>query len=112
MTKRNAPTIESLKQFARCISRVYHPSMTTYSYRIIIEPDENKTFHAYVPSLPGCHTWGDSIETARKSIKDAMDVYLRSLMADDEKIPEDNGIEIVEMVSLPTKGKKKSPSYA
>ncbi|MBI5327377.1 MAG: type II toxin-antitoxin system HicB family antitoxin [Deltaproteobacteria bacterium] len=41
--------------------------MKTYTYRIIIEPDENKTYHAYVPALPGCHTWGKSIETARKN---------------------------------------------
>lgn len=86
--------------------------MKTYTYRIIIEPDEKKTYHAYVPALPGCHTWGESIEIARKNIKDAMDVYLRSLMADGERIPEDKGIEVVEMVSLPIRGKKKSLSCA
>lgn len=86
--------------------------MKTYTYRIIIEPDENKTYHAYVPALPGCHTWGESIEAARKNIKDAMDAYLRSLIADGERIPEDKGIEAVEMISLPILRKKKSLSYA
>jgi predicted RNase H-like HicB family nuclease len=86
--------------------------MKTYTYRIIIEPDENKTHHAYVPALPGCHTWGESIEIARKNIKDAIDAYLRSLIADGEKIPEDKGIEVLEMVSLPIMRKKKSLSYA
>lgn len=90
----------------------YHSLVKTYTYRIIIEPDENKTYHAYVPALPGCHTWGESIDMARKNIKDAMDAYLRSLMADGKKIPEDKGIEVVEMVSLPIRGKKKSLSYA
>ncbi|HLA48118.1 MAG TPA: type II toxin-antitoxin system HicB family antitoxin [Nitrospinota bacterium] len=52
--------------------------------------DENKTYHAYVPALPGCHTWGESIAIARKNIKDAIDAYLRSLIADGERIPEDN----------------------
>jgi predicted RNase H-like HicB family nuclease len=74
--------------------------MKTYTYRIIIDPDENNTYHAYVPALPGCHTWGESIEIARKNIKDAIDAYLRSLIADGERIPEDKGIEVVEMVSL------------
>lgn len=88
--------------------------MKSYSYRIIIEPDERNTFHAYVPALPGCHTWGNSVEEARENIKDAMDAYLRSLVADGEKIPEDKGIEVVEIVSLaPVSGlKRKVFSYA
>lgn len=76
--------------------------MKTYTYRIIIEPDERNTFHAYVPALPGCHSWGNSVADARRRVRDAMSVYIRSLLADREKIPEDNGIEVVEMISLPT----------
>lgn len=75
--------------------------MKTYSYRIIVEPDERKTFHAYVPALPGCHTWGATIEETRKDMRDAIDVYIRSIIADDEHIPEDKGIEMVELYSLP-----------
>lgn len=71
------------------------------TYRIIIEPDENNTFHGFVPALPGCHTWGKSLEETRKNIKDAIDAYLRSLKADGEPIPEDRGIEIVEAIPLP-----------
>ena len=57
-------------------------SMKTYTYRIIIEPDENHTFHGYVPALPGCHTWGKNIEATRANIRDAIDAYLRSLQSD------------------------------
>jgi len=77
--------------------------MMNYTYRIIIEPDERKTFHAYVPALPGCHTWGSSLEEARKNIRDAVGAYLRSLVADGEKVPEDAGIEIVETFSAPSR---------
>ncbi|MEW6680097.1 MAG: type II toxin-antitoxin system HicB family antitoxin [bacterium] len=48
--------------------------MKTLTYHIIIEPDENNTFHAYVPALRGCHTWGTSIEEARRNIHDAINV--------------------------------------
>jgi len=75
--------------------------MKYITYRIIIEPDENNTFHAFVPALPGCHTWGESLEEARKNIRDAIDVYLRSLRADGESIPEDRGVEVVETVPIP-----------
>ena len=72
----------------------------TYTYRVIIEPDEKGTFHAYVPALRGCHTWGNSIEEARANIKDALDVYVRSLIADGEDVPQDLGMEAFESVSL------------
>lgn len=74
--------------------------MKNLTYRVIIEPDEKGTYHAYVPALRGCHTWGESIEEARKNIKDAMDVYIRSLVADGESVPEDNGVELFETVSF------------
>ena len=66
--------------------------MNNYTYRIIIEPDEGKTFHAYVPALPGCHTWGESFEEARENIRDAIDAYIRSLAKDGENIPLDRGV--------------------
>ncbi|MEK9166534.1 MAG: type II toxin-antitoxin system HicB family antitoxin [Patescibacteria group bacterium] len=80
--------------------------MKKYTYRIIIEPDERNTFHAYVPALPGCHSWGKTLPEARRNIKDAMDAYVRSLTADGKRIPEDNGIEVVEMISLPDPRRK------
>lgn len=85
--------------------------MKTYTYRIIIEPDERDTFHAFVPALPGCHTWGETLEQARKNALDAIDVYIRSLLADGEKIPEDKGVEIVETIHIAPL-KKRSLAYA
>lgn len=72
--------------------------MEYYTYRILIEPDEGNTFHAYVPALPGCHTWGDTFDEARRNVRDAIDAYLKSLRADGEPIPEDRGVEIVETI--------------
>ena len=74
--------------------------MKFYTYRVIVESDENNTFHAYVPALAGCHTWGETLEETRTNIRDAIDVYLRSLKADGEPIPEDKGIEIVESIQM------------
>jgi predicted RNase H-like HicB family nuclease len=75
--------------------------MKVYTYRVIVEPDENNTFHAFVPALPGCHTWGETFDEARRNVRDAMDAYLRSLTSDGEPIPEDNGVEILETVTAP-----------
>ncbi len=76
----------------------------TYTYRIILEPDEGG-YHAFVPSLPGCHTWGKTIDEARELIRDAIDVYLRSLVADGQSIPKDRGMELFETIEMP-KGAK------
>lgn len=81
----------------------------TYTYRVIIEPDED-VFHAYAPALPGCHTWGATIDEARMMIRDAIDVYVRSLVADGETVPQDAGIEVLETFESPNTNS--TPAYA
>lgn len=79
-------------------------SMKTLTYRVIIEPD-GKVFHGYVPALPGCHTWGKTIEETREHLRDAIDVYLKSLIDDGESIPEDKGVEVIETITFAPKTK-------
>ena len=79
--------------------------MKSLTYRIIIEPDEKGTYHAYVPALRGCHTWGESIDEARKNIKEAMTLYIESMRDLGEDIPEDLGFESFETISI---GKQKA----
>jgi predicted RNase H-like HicB family nuclease len=86
--------------------------MKNITYRVIIEPDEKGTYHAYVPALRGCHTWGESIEEARENIKDAMDVYIRSLIADGEEVPEDKGVELFETISFKNLIPAKNATFA
>ena len=73
-----------------------------HTYRVIIEPD-GKHFHGYVPALSGCHTFGKTIAETKKNLKEALQLYLESLIADNEKIPDDFSFETFETVSLPEK---------
>jgi len=66
-------------------------------YRIIIEQDEEGTFVAECPSLPGCISEGKSREEALKNIKDAINGYLESLKKHDEPIPPSIEEEMVEV---------------
>ncbi len=34
-------------------------------YKIVIRPDDNGTFVAYVPAIKGCHAWGETSTAAR-----------------------------------------------
>lgn len=43
---------------------------------IVLEPQEEGGFTAYVPSLPGCISQGDTKEEAIKNIKEAVELYL------------------------------------
>ena len=41
---------------------------------IVVEPDGDG-YHANVPALPGCGTWGKTQEEARRLIKEAIQLY-------------------------------------
>lgn len=73
--------------------------MNIQTYRIIIEPD-GKFFHAYVPTLPGCHTYGKSIAEAKKRAREAILVYLESLKKDKLPVPKDNSFETFETIDM------------
>lgn len=44
-----------------------------------------------VPSLPGCITYGDTIEEAIKMAKEAIELYIESLIEHNEEIPTEEG---------------------
>jgi len=61
-----------------------------YSFTVIIEKEEEGGFHAYCPSLPGCHTQGEGYEDVIENIKDAIKLYIESLIAHGEPLPEED----------------------
>ena len=73
--------------------------MKTYTFRTIIEPDENDTFHGFVPALPGCHTWGKTIQEIKNNLQEAIEIYIASLIDDGKKIPQEKGFEFFATVS-------------
>lgn len=69
-----------------------------YTFRVIFELDEGG-YHAYAPALSGCHTWGENLEKAKSNIREAIKAYVESLKKDNEKIPQDTGLETFEAFS-------------
>ena len=66
-------------------------------YRIIVEQDEEGTFVAECPSLPGCISQGKNRDEALRNIKDAIQGYLESLKKHNEPIPPSIEEEMVEV---------------
>ena len=60
--------------------------MSTHSFTVIIEPDEDG-FHAFVPILPGCHSFGSTVDEARANIAEALELHLEGLREDGEPVP-------------------------
>jgi antitoxin HicB len=46
-------------------------------------------FVAVVPALPGCHTQGGTLEETGTNVKEAIELYLESLVAHGGAIPEE-----------------------
>jgi predicted RNase H-like HicB family nuclease len=70
------------------------------SYSVFYEQAGEGGFVAFVPSLAGCHTQGETLEEAERNVKEAIALYLESLIAHGEPIPEE-GLSFQGRVSVP-----------
>lgn len=59
-----------------------------YNYMVIFEKEKDGGYHASCPALKGCHSQGDTFEEASANISEAIELYIESLKADQEPIPE------------------------
>lgn len=57
------------------------------SYHILLRKEPEGGYTAIVPTLPGCITFGDTIEEAIDMAREAIEGYLESLEAHGEEIP-------------------------
>ena len=74
--------------------------MKTCQFTVVIEPDDG-AFHAYVPALPGCHTFGATIDEARTNITEAMELHIESMLEDGENVPLEGEPTFVTRISVP-----------
>ena len=57
------------------------------SYQIDLVPDEDGGFTVVVPSLPGCISYGATVEAATRNAREAIELHLENLAAHKEPIP-------------------------
>ncbi len=65
--------------------------MSVLSYRVLLRKEPEGGYTVIVPSLPGCVTYGDTIEKAMDMAREAIDLYIESLREHGEEIPTDKG---------------------
>ncbi|MBI5879210.1 MAG: type II toxin-antitoxin system HicB family antitoxin [Chloroflexi bacterium] len=64
--------------------------MKVLSYRILLRPEPEGGYTVSVPSLPGCITYGQSVEEARQMAQEAIELYLETLLEDGAEVPSDD----------------------
>lgn len=63
---------------------------THYHYTIVLRREPEGGFTASVPALPGCVTYGRTLNEAREMARDAIGGYIESLSKHREPIPSDD----------------------
>jgi antitoxin HicB len=61
--------------------------MKTLTYRILLREEPEGGYTVIVPSLPGCVTYGETVQEAIAMAREAIELYLESLAANGEEIP-------------------------
>jgi predicted RNase H-like HicB family nuclease len=63
--------------------------MRNLTYKILLTKEPEGAYTAVVPALPGCITYGESIDHAIAMAKEAIELYIEHLQAKGDVIPDD-----------------------
>ncbi|BBJ27760.1 hypothetical protein ATHSA_0651 [Athalassotoga saccharophila] len=66
--------------------------LESLNYRIFLRKEPEGGYTVIVPSLPGCVTFGNTIDESIKMAREAIKLYLESLKAHGEQIPNEENI--------------------
>ena len=70
------------------------------TYKVFLQKEPEGGYTVTVPALKGCVTYGENVEHAMEMAKEAIELYLESLMERNEEIPsDDNKLEYT--ITLP-----------
>lgn len=57
------------------------------NYSVIFQKEPEGGYTVLVPSLPGCVTYGKTLEEAKKMAQEAIELYLESIKENNEELP-------------------------
>lgn len=72
-----------------------------YTFTIILEPEpDGSAYNVSVPALPGCFTYGATVEEAIERAKEAIALNVECLLGDGEPVPEEKAPAQVATVTV------------
>ena len=66
--------------------------MAELNYKIRLQKEPEGGYTVIVPALPGCITYGDNVDHAIEMAKEAIVLYIQSLVEHGEEIPTDDNV--------------------
>jgi len=64
--------------------------MKRLTYRILLNREPEGGYTVTVPALPGCITYGANVDEAIAMAKEAIELYIESLVEHNEPIPDES----------------------
>ena len=70
----------------------------THRFTVIFEKEAEGGYHVFCPTLPGCHSQSETIEEGVENIREAIELYVGTLIEDGLPVPaEDIFIKPIEI---------------
>jgi len=69
----------------------------TMKYTVVIRAGNESGFVATVPALPGCVTQASTRRGAIRNVREAIEVYIESLLEDGMPVPLQHGTELIDI---------------
>ena len=70
-----------------------------HPFTVIFEKEDEGGYHVFCPVLPGCHTQSETIEEGIQNIREAIQLYVQSFVADGLPVPQE-GI-LIKPIEIP-----------
>jgi len=64
------------------------------NYTVVLRPDDNGTFVAYVPAIAGCHAWGQTVEDTQAELINVFEMIRDEYQAANQNLPEDAEVAV------------------
>ena len=75
--------------------------MRVLNFRVLLKKETEGGYTVFVPTLPGCITYGKNVDEAMKMAKEAIKLYIESLIDHGDEIPvEKNMLESMITVEI------------
>lgn len=66
---------------------------TIRDYTMVVRPDDNGTFVAYLPAIPGCHALGKTPEEAQTELQNVFEMIVEEHREEGKAMPPDIPVE-------------------
>lgn len=100
------------------MSTVGKRKMGNLQYRILLRAEPEGGYTVTVPALPGCVTFGETVDEAIAMAREVVEVYIESLRERGEEVPTEEGcleyrltVEVPGRTPVPHPVNRRTPGY-